>query len=129
MREGELGEQRYLAIVPLCIVNVNPQHSSFYDSKVKLTLFVFYSLGLIHRLYTDWYLTPAVLLSRVTKKWPLYTKCTPKQCCQEAEFTAIFYEYECTENLLAINRKLRSFLEIIKKTLTNTQLLETEPSH
>ena len=35
--------------------------------------------------------------------------CTPKQCCQVAESTAIFHEYYGKESLLAINRKWWSF--------------------
>ena len=33
------------------------------------------------------------------------TNCTSQQCCQVAEFAALFHECEGTENLLAVNRK------------------------
>ena len=47
------------------------------------------------------------------------TKCTSQQCCQVAEFTALFHECESKENLLAVKQKLRLFWEIIKKHLKN----------
>ena len=47
----------------------------------------------------------------------LYTEFTPQKCWQlVSEFTAIFDEYDGTENLFAFNTKWRSFRKLLRKT-------------
>ena len=57
---------------------------------------------------TDWYSTlPSFFRGDKTRS--LYTKCTPLQCCQVAEFTAILYEYK---KPLALKNEMTDLLRI-----------------
>ena len=57
------------------------------------------------------------------------TKCTSQQCCQVAEFTALFYECEGTENHAGGKQEIAVVLRNYQKLSTLTKILKMEPNH
>ena len=88
------------------------RHNCYIDQLDGL-LSIYYKEA-IHRLQTSTRPMPSYFfrgqnMAAVHLVHQALTKCTSQQCCLVAEFTALFHECEGTENLLAVNRKLRSF--------------------